>query len=1410
MRHSIRFIFFLLLFIKSYSVKSQSEISIYNSLPEKGISLKDKVVTDISNGTLFETFIGNTSNFSNKENIKSHINNNNKDYKSENYVSLAAGDIAIIGFNCDPSSSLSKTFAIVALADLSANEVLYFSDKAYYQNAFGPLLGNGSEGIFSWTIPVGGVPKGTVIMFTLTSGASPSVTTSPSTGTTNIIEGWTSTSPTVSPFGQNGDNLLIYQGSEASPTFIFGYNSGNNTTTVVNGWNTGVSTNPNAVCELPNSLTAGTTAIGFNSVVGYTNIDNLKYNGTQTGTKAALLSAICNPNNWIVDDINDYNFTPGSGVFSGSQPIFNLSSSNTTITSILKGTPSGSTTNANSVTYNILFGSSITGLSTSNFSLTSVGVSGASITSLSGTGASYNVVVNTGTGSGSITLNLANATGLSPSVSTSLPYAGEVYTIDKTAPTVVTQGRTVLLNISGTGSVTAALIDNGSNDASGVASLGLSQTSFTCANIGSNTVTLTVTDNAGNSATGTATVIVSDNIVPVVVTQNRTITIGNTGTATVSALQINNGSSDACGVASLGLSKSSFTAADLGANTVTLTVTDINNNSNTGTAIVTVLASSTADLTSMLLSAGTLSPAFASGTTSYTASVANNISSITVTPTRTQANASIEVRVNAGVYASVTSGTASGLLSLNVGANTIDVRVTAQDGTTQKTYSTTVTRAASNNADLSSMILSNGILTPVFASGTTVYTASVANNISSITVTPTRSESNASIEVRVNAGVYGSVTSGTASGLLSLNVGANTIDVRVTAQDGTTQKVYSTTVTRAAALSTNADLSNMVMSAGTLSPVFASGTTSYTASVANNISSITVTPTRSESNASIEVRVNAGVYASVTSGTASGLLSLNVGTNTIDVRVTAQDGTTQKTYSTTVTRAALIIPTISTSGDLAGLTTVYGTASSVTSFVINGSALVDGVLLVAPNGFEISESNSGQFSTSLLLGNFGTISNSIIYVRLSSSNTVGIYSGDIILSSFGANSQKISTVSSIVKQKPLSIIVNNQKKCQGINYNIPVNAFTVNGLINSDTLSSLTLNSAGSTASALGGSYAIKASNAIGFGLTNYLINYIDGTLDVESLPIIGSIIGPQEICSGNSLVFSSSTIGGVWKSNNNAVATISSNGSFANVNGISSGFATITYSLTSVSGCTATQSKDIVINQTIVLPDINGPSSVCTKSPVQFTNSVNGGVWSTGNTSQATINNNGFLNAINGGSINVIYTITTSSGCVSSSIKKIVINTTPDKPIITRDFNSNLVSSFNGLNSWNNITINQTINTNGSVYNPSSDGRYRVQAVNNNCISDWSDEFVYTTSSIGTLYPNPASIYTIASIVSDKSQSVILQLVDITGKVLQDIPVALNSGQNPVRINTTRLAKGVYMLVIKGTKLTYQQLIKE
>ncbi len=121
-----------------------------------------------------------------------------------------------------------------------------------------------------------------------------------------------------------------------------------------------------------------------------------------------------------------------------------------------------------------------------------------------------------------------------------------------------------------------------------------------------------------------------------------------------------------------------------GISTVTLSGS---NTGGTGTATLTLTVSPPPTLSNLVLSTGALTPAFTSAITSYTASVPNTSTSLTVTPTVTDINATIKVN-----DATVTSASASAPISLLVGSNIITTVVTAQDSTTTKSYSVTVTR----------------------------------------------------------------------------------------------------------------------------------------------------------------------------------------------------------------------------------------------------------------------------------------------------------------------------------------------------------------------------------------------------------------------------------------------------------------------------------------------------------------------------------------------------------------------------------------------------------------------------------------------------------------------------------------------------------------------------------------------
>jgi gliding motility-associated-like protein len=356
----------------------------------------------------------------------------------------------------------------------------------------------------------------------------------------------------------------------------------------------------------------------------------------------------------------------------------------------------------------------------------------------------------------------------------------------------------------------------------------------------------------------------------------------------------------------------------VGPNLITVLVT-AQDGITTDTYLVTVnrSQSSTATLSNLTLSSGTLTPTFNGAVTVYTADVTNATTSITVTPTTTDPTAAVTVNGTP-----VLSGTASGSIPLFIGPNTITVTVTAQDGVTSSTYTITVNRAASSIATLSNLTISSGTLIPVFASGTTSYVASVDNTVTSITITPTTTDATATVTVNGTA-----VTSGSASNAINLNVGANTITTIVTAQDGTTTDTYTITVNRAP--SSIASLSNLDLSSGSLTPVFSSATLSYVAGVGNATTSITVTPTVTDPASTVTVN-----GAAVASGSASGAIPLIIGSNTVTVVVTAQDGVTKTTYIVVVTRTASSTATLSNLAISSG-TLAPNFNTSVTSYAVS-------------------------------------------------------------------------------------------------------------------------------------------------------------------------------------------------------------------------------------------------------------------------------------------------------------------------------------------------------------------------------------------------------------------------------------------------------------------------------------------
>jgi len=183
-------------------------------------------------------------------------------------TTLTAGDIAIIGANCDDADD----FAFVLLKDINSTTTIKFTDNGWKSTSEFRT----GEGILTYTAP-SAKTAGTVIVY--------------SSNTANF------TASGSFALSTSGDQLLAYQGTEGAPTFLFAVNIKGSAVWQADATDANTS-------AVPSGLTNGTNCVAL------VEKDNVKYNGsTNFSTKDLALAAISNKDNWVGDDATRYTFT---------------------------------------------------------------------------------------------------------------------------------------------------------------------------------------------------------------------------------------------------------------------------------------------------------------------------------------------------------------------------------------------------------------------------------------------------------------------------------------------------------------------------------------------------------------------------------------------------------------------------------------------------------------------------------------------------------------------------------------------------------------------------------------------------------------------------------------------------------------------------------------------------------------------------------------------------------------------------------------------------------------------------------------------------------------------------------------------------------------------------------------------
>ncbi len=361
--------------------------------------------------------------------------------------------------------------------------------------------------------------------------------------------------------------------------------------------------------------------------------------------------------------------------------------------------------------------------------------------------------------------------------------------------------------------------------------------------------------------------------------------------------------------------------------------------------------SSNADLGALTLAGVTFSPPFNTETFTYGATVEHAKTTVILRPTVAESHATVSVQVNGGSFANVVSGTDSSPLALVVGDNTIEVRVTAQNTTTQRSYVLTINREAAAPTVVSPSA------TSITATG-----ASLGGNVSDdggaaitergIVYAPTTVNPDPLIDgpgvikvvVPGTTGVYSTTVTGLG------NAVAHSFKAYAVNSKGTSYSPPSGFIP----LGNNPALGSLDSGSTTLSPAFSPETTTYHAEVANAIDTFPITPLISEAGAI--VKINGSVNVSGTSRS----IALNVGSNTITIEVTAQNGTDKRTYTITVVRLG---PPTLTGTDLISYSGVGATLRATVSESSSGAVTARGFVFGTASLPEVGTATTVEAST---------------------------------------------------------------------------------------------------------------------------------------------------------------------------------------------------------------------------------------------------------------------------------------------------------------------------------------------------------------------------------------------------------------------------------------------------------------
>jgi uncharacterized repeat protein (TIGR02543 family) len=430
----------------------------------------------------------------------------------------------------------------------------------------------------------------------------------------------------------------------------------------------------------------------------------------------------------------------------------------------------------------------------------------------------------------------------------------------------------------------------------------------------------------------------------------------------------------------------------------------------------TYTKSNDAKLSALILTQATLVGGFSPTTDSYTSSVVNSVDKVTVTPTVNQANATVQVKIGSGDFATVVSGSASADLPLVVGANTISVKVTAHDERTVITYTITLTRL-SNVATLSAASIKGqsatvgtaGTALGSLVAGSITLTTAQATGTGATTFTKTDAGATITKIAKLASGTEENLTNFDAATALT-NSATTTVTnydffiVKITAADGTVNySRFNVTVNSDVASLSGATIKGQTPTLGTPNATLGSETPgAITLTTAQATGVDTTTFTKTDAGATISKIVKYATGASTTnfeSDTAftNGAASTVTTGDFFIVKVTSADATV-RFYRVNVTVNSNVA-TLSASTVIKGLApSSYGTSSATLGSETPGAITLTTALATGVAATTFTKTDAGATITKIVKYATGaTTTNFETDAAFSNGSTGTVINGDFFI-----------------------------------------------------------------------------------------------------------------------------------------------------------------------------------------------------------------------------------------------------------------------------------------------------------------------------------------------------------------------------------------------------------------------------